>query len=204
LKKKDEDYQRTDQRQNIQRYFKLFAAKFKWENGDKKQAKQDLEWIIKTTLLDTANEKLFLARLYEGLSKAYNDDGEKGNYAFYRNQFIEEYPQLAPFSGIKMQMKLNISGVNDDVIKSVISDLKNCNIEFINNADNNIPSAFIQFNKRGDKYEATINVRGGSGKIIVVNSKLIFKNSSSVGKELALRLFNKGGAIMFETPANNQ
>ncbi len=36
--------------------------------------------------------------------------------------------------------------------------------------------------------------------MIVTNQKLIFKKPEGVGAELALRLFGKGGNIVFETP----
>ena len=40
-------------------------------------AEQTFENILNTALLDTAHEKLFVARLYESLSRNYLHDGEK-------------------------------------------------------------------------------------------------------------------------------
>jgi hypothetical protein len=204
FEKKYEAYQTTDKRENIQRYFKLFAAKFKWENGDKEGAQKDLKWIAKTALLDTATEKLFLGRLYEGLAKGYADNDDNYNFNVYRNSYFDEYPQLAPFSGIRIKMKLNVSGIDDKITKDVISDLKDCNIEFVNEADNNTVVADIDFEKRSDKYEATINVQSVSGKNIVSNGKMIFRNADDAGPELALRLFGKSGAMVFDPPPPNE
>ena len=42
------------------------------------------------------------------------------------------------------------------------------------------------------------NVRSGSGKYVVTNEKVIFKETDGVGKECGLRLFGKGGALVYE------
>ncbi|HEY0298988.1 MAG TPA: hypothetical protein VGB84_07200, partial [Arachidicoccus sp.] len=61
-------YQTTDKRSNIQRYFKLFEAKFNYENGSFTKAKAELENILTNSKVDAENEKLFLGRLYEAAS----------------------------------------------------------------------------------------------------------------------------------------
>ena len=201
FRNKYEDYQRTDNRQNIQRYFKLFAAQFKEENGDEDEALNDYENIVKTTLLDTANEKLFLGRLYEDLSRGYKGyRNEKDNYNLYRNTLLEVYPQLAPFSNVAMPVQLHVTGITDDATNKVINDVKHCNIDF--DTPNNAANANIEFIKKGDKYEAIITVKSAYGKTIVADQKLVFKDTDGVGGELALRLFAKGGALVYEKPAD--
>jgi len=203
FKKKYEAYQQTDKRENVQRYFQLFTAKFKWEDGSKDSARQDFDRILHTTVADTADEKLFIGRLYEGLCTAYKEDGRKSTYSQYRNNLFEVYPQLIPFSGIKMQMLLKTSGADDEVTKKVIEDLKHSSIEWVTSNDGYAPSATITFNKRGNKYEAVINVRSGMNKAVVTNERLIFSKPEEVGGEIALRLFGKGGALVFEAPVQN-
>ncbi|CAN5281093.1 hypothetical protein BH11BAC6_BH11BAC6_17150 [soil metagenome] len=195
--KKYEEYQRTDKRSNIQRYFKLFTAKFKWNNGDEKDALKDFEDIDHTALLDTANEKLFIARLYEGLIKAYDDNGNKNKFSSYSNALFEEYPQLIPFTNMQLAIKLNVSGISDAVTKDVTDEIKDCNINFSSNAFT--PVASIIFNKKGGSYEAVINVLSSSG-INIVSSRLVFKKADGAGKEIALRIFGKGGALVYDPP----
>ena len=192
--KKYEDYQRIDKRRNIQRYFKLFAAKFEWKNGDKKNATKQLEDLDRSVFADTANEKLFIARLYESLARANESNEEK--FPLYSSAVMEYYPQLIPFSGLKPSINLSVSGVDDAVTKKVISDLKDCNINF--NNDNSIANANISFIKRGDTYEALISARSINGKIIANKEPLIFKKTDGVGGEIGLRMFGKGGAVAFE------
>ncbi|WP_153796166.1 tetratricopeptide repeat protein [Foetidibacter luteolus] len=201
FKEKYETYQQKDTRENLQRYFQLFTAKFKWEAGNKSAAREDLDRILNTAVTDTANEKLFTGRLFEGLSKAYEKDGRQSTYGLYRSRLFESYPQLIPFSGIKMQVMLNTAGVDDEITKQVIEELKDANIEWVNANDGYVPVATVTFNKRGNKYEALINVRSGTNKPVVAGERIIFSKPAKVGGEIALRLFGKGGALVFEPPA---
>ena len=84
-----------------------------------------------------------------------------------------------------------------ETTNKVIDDLKDCDINF-DATNNDAPKAFVSFIKKGDKYEAVINVKDESGKPIVSDQKLIFKSTDGVGAELALRLFGKGGSIVYE------
>jgi len=196
--KKYENYQKADNRQNLKKYFRLMTHEMQWENGDKDKALQGYQQMIKEIRLDTSYEKLFLGRLYEGLSKGNDREGNDKDFDFYANSLYEEYPQLLPFSGITIKMKLTTSGITDENTEKVIEELKHCNINWIDDNAANTPVANIAFIKKGDKYEATINVKSGLNKTTVSNEKMIFKNTDGTGKELALRLFGKSGAMVFE------
>ncbi|HEX8462542.1 MAG TPA: hypothetical protein VF623_13975 [Segetibacter sp.] len=196
--KKYEDYQKKDTRKNLQRYFELFTHQMQWMAGDEEDAFQGYQQMVKQVLLDTTTEKLFLGRLYEGLAKGNDEDGTQKDYEFYANALYEEYPQLLPFSGIKIKMKLNAAGVSDEQTGKVLKELKKCKIDWVDDADSNTPIANISFEKRGDKYEATLNVKSGANLPTVSNEKMVFKDTEGAGKELALRLFAKGGAMVFE------
>jgi len=206
FEKKYETYPQVDKRKRIYRYFKLFAARFKFEQDEEDEAVRNCREILDMNnntpgqeyenVIDTATEKLFLARLYEIMALA--DDQGSSLAGEYYNQF----PQLVPFSGIKMKMnKLIIrspeSG-SDDVLNDVMDDLNECNIEFTEDVSVYIPKVTIEFIKKGKTYQALINVTRGDGQQIVTNNQLIFQNPDGVGKEIALRLFGKGGAIKFE------
>lgn len=190
------DYQQTDKRSNIQRYFKLFAAKFKWNNGDEKEALKDFENIDKTSLVDTANEKLFIARLYEGMAKGYDEEGEKNKFTNYSNALFQVYPQLLPYTGIRPSLRLSVSGTDDKITKQIVDEIKDCNINMAPTGPS--PSAIIVFNKKGNSYQAVITVRGTNGLPVVNNQQFIFKNADGAGKEIALRLFGKGGALVYD------
>jgi hypothetical protein len=192
-----ENYLQTDKRTNVQRYFFLFAAKFKWEEGKKQSAKDDFETLAKINLPDGENEKLFLGRLYESLALACDKTEEPQHYDTYRNTLLETYPQLVPFSGITLKMHLSTSGADDAVTQAVVSAIKGCAVQWSDNTPG-MPHASIQFTKKGNRYEAIVQVKAASGDMIVENERLIFRNAAGVGEELALRLFGKGGAVEFD------
>jgi hypothetical protein len=196
--KKYENYQQKDPRTQLQRYFRLIKHDMQWQGGKEKKAFEGYKQLVSEATFDTLNEKLFLARLCQGLAKGNDEDGTQRDYDFYSNAMFETFPQLLPFSGIQIKMKLNTGGLDDDNTAQVIKELKKCNIEWVNEADANTPIATIVFNKVGNKYEATVSVNSGSNKSIVSNEKMIFKQAAGVGTELALRLFGKSGARVFE------
>jgi len=66
----------------------------------------------------------------------------------------------------------------------------------------NIPVANITFDQKGKSYEAIIDVRAANGAPVVSNGQMIFKKADGVGRELALRLFAKGGDKEFEEIKN--
>lgn len=199
------NYYANDDRLRVSRYFKLFIAKFAADNGEEEKARG-----LCRDLLDEAekhsgkasgsnnafeyeNEKLFLARVYELLIATTDDDAERSHY---QDRFFSEFPQLAPFSGEEFRLHLRTFGIEDGEVKAALDELKDCNIDFTEEAG--APQASIAFSKRDKTYEAIVNVVGADGKVIVKDERLLFKPGSGVGKELALRLFGKGGALAFE------
>ncbi len=202
----------TDKRKKIHKYYRLFSAKFKYEDGEQEASAKDCE-----TLLDDINtagqvgvedenavkknyEKLYMARLYEVLAKSYDGIGRDNGIAMAN--YYDEFPQLIPFSGVKMKMKLTTIGLEDENITKVKEDLTSCNIDLTTESNINIPEATIEFEKKGEFYRANINVTTGSGIIVVANGQLVFKSTEGIGKELALRLFGKGGAVKYEAVKN--
>lgn len=196
--KKYDGYQQKDKRSNIQKYFKLFSAKFKYEKGDEEDALKELENIDRKTIADTTSEKLFVARLYENLAQAYTNNGDKTRFSLYSNALMETYPQIVPFAGIPVSMQVSVTGTDDAVTKAVTSEIKGCNINFTDAPNSGTAVARIVFNKKGSSYEALITVHSGSGKLLVNKERLIFKKPDGAGKEIALRLFGKGGAVVYE------
>gem|GEM_PF-3854154 len=75
----------------------------------------------------------------------------------------------------------------------MIDEVKACDIELSDSPD--AAKADVQFLKTGDTYQVMINVTDEYGAPVVVNSELLFKESKGIGRELAMRLFGKGGAV---------
>ncbi|HSQ44913.1 MAG TPA: tetratricopeptide repeat protein [Ginsengibacter sp.] len=188
----------NEKRKNIVRYMQLFYGEFSYEAGDYNESRQTFENILNTALLDTAHEKLFVARLYESLARSYSQDGEKDKAANMKYNFFKEYSQLIPFSGFTIKMNLSVSGLSGSVEKNIIKELKGCDIDFTDETNGNISKAFLNFTTLKNKYQVDYTVTDANGKIIVSQQKMYFKKSDGAGKELALRLFGVGGPVEFE------
>ncbi|MEO8412388.1 MAG: hypothetical protein ABI472_01960, partial [Ginsengibacter sp.] len=148
----------TEKRKNIVRYMQLFYGTFSYEAGDYTESKQTFETILQNALLDTAHEKLFVARLYESLARSYAHDDEKDKADNMKYNFFKEYPQLIPFSGFTIRMNLSTSGISTSMEKNIIKELKDCDINFTGDSGNDIPRAFINFKALKNKYEADYQV----------------------------------------------
>ncbi len=187
-----------EKRPNIRRYMQLFYGNFLYKDGRVKESTTTLEDILYNTLLDTAHEKLFLARLSETLAKDYDDAGEKEKYNTMLAFYFKEFPQLLPFSGFKIKVKLSKSGLDNNETSQVEKELKNCNINWISEGDAPLILARINFEKKKDKYEVDYSVEDNNGRTLIPANKIFFKYAKGVGKELALRLFGVGGPLEFE------
>jgi len=187
----------TERRKNIVRYMQLFYGEFSYEDGRYDESRQTFENTLNTALLDTAHEKLFVARLYESLARSYIKDDEKDKAESMKYNFFKEYPQLIPFSGFTIKMNLSTSPLNSGMEKNIIKELKGCHIDFTNERSNNIPGAYIKLSRLKNKYEADYGVVAADGRVITPLQKMYFKTEDGVGKELALRLFGVGGPVEF-------
>ena len=188
----------SEKRKNIIRYMQLFSGEFSYEKGNHGESKQIFENILYNALLDTAHEKLYLARLYESLSRSYAYDDEKDKSEIMDYNFFKEYPQLVPFSGISMKINLTTSPLNTSMERRIIKELKACHINWTDETADMIPRAFINFSSLKNKYEADYRVTDANGKLIIAPQKIYFKKADGIGKELALRLFGVGGPMEVE------
>ena len=186
----------NEKRPKVQRYMHFFYGSFLIHQGEKESGTKVLENILYNIPLDTANEKLFQARIAETLAKQYEDEGEKAKYNHIISFYLRKYPQLIPFSGIKIKMKLNITGLNNDVTNNIIKELKSCNVTLKEEGYEAL--ANIAFGKNKDKYEIIYSLQNAAGRLIVPDQRILFKKEKGLGKELALRLFGVNGPLEYE------
>lgn len=140
--------QNVDERERVHKYFNFFIAQFYLEDGEYDKAIAEFESVLENEFLDVDNEKLLIARIYEGLSKAYiekdNDEAANENLlAFYTN-----FPQLVPYSDL--EMKFNLEIVNNTLTpeqEGIIEELKNANIDWVEN-DSKWPTLSINITKK--------------------------------------------------------
>ncbi len=196
-----EGLKEKDKRENVKRYFDLFAARMQCNDGNFSEGLATLTNLVENTKLDVGAEKLFLARLYEGLCHAEDEKNNTKEYNGYLNIWYEQYPQLMPYGNLRLRLQLNVGGVENAMTKAVIAELKNCNIDWV---DSDAPSVNIQFETKGNRIQATINTQSAKGKKMVGNQKIVFNKADGVGKEIALRIYNKGGSVVFDNPVSDK
>jgi hypothetical protein len=192
----------NDKRLPIRKYFKLFHTKLKLEDDEEDEARSGAEELLNAIYsnedhrLDTINEKLFLGRLYEVLAITSEDDDDNHKHLKYQNDLLTTFPQLMPFSGITPSIKLTVSGNTDEITEQVIEELKSANVNW--ESQPGIPEVNISINKTGKNYRILYNVINANGKTIIEKGEMIFQAPEGAGKELALRLFGKGGDLKFQ------
>ena len=86
-----------------------------------------------------------------------------------------------------------MEGESDAIITGVVNELKQCNVEWIDQPASKVTTATITFVKKGSTYQALINVKDGVGNSMVTDEQILFKKTDNIGKEIALRLFGIGG-----------
>ncbi|WCO01737.1 hypothetical protein [Psychroserpens ponticola] len=128
---------KDDERERVHKYFNYFIAQFHLENGDYDLAINEFENVLENEFLDTENEILLIARINEALSKAYTEKDDSASANKYLIDFYNNYPQLVPYSSLKM--KFNLKVINKSLTprqEEIIEELKDCNIEWVeNNSD---------------------------------------------------------------------
>lgn len=198
-------YTAYDRRTNVNRYFRLFTAKFLLEQGEEKEAIDEAIKLVnetmpvknsntdRTTKADLSYEKIYAYRLFEILAQSSDNST---NFESYKQKCFELYPQLMLFSGITMKMNVTFKGLqNDAIVERIVSELKDCDIEITD--DVNAPKALIEFSKKGDMYQANYLVLKENNEEQYAAQKIIFKKADHIGQELAMRLFSKGGAVKY-------
>ena len=186
LKKYENEIQNNKQRPKIQRYFQLFVAKLEIEKGNHKTAKKLLEQILQTPDLDAEYEKLFIARTYEALATSSKALDQQSELEFYTNQFYSIYPQLVPYSGLKVAFNIRTNGVED---KTLMKHLKATNISI--NPSSPL-TATLSFGQEGKKKNISCVVVNRDGKTIVAAQKYAYANAEEAALKTAYRLFNMG------------
>ncbi|MBK9284784.1 MAG: hypothetical protein IPM51_10790 [Sphingobacteriaceae bacterium] len=198
-------YAKYDIRKRINPYFRYFEAKFKLEDGEEEDAVQIAQEILReclpsnikedgeTSFIDVENEKLLLARIYEIIANATDDENLKANSISKIQQY---YPQLLAFSEMQAEIYLEYSGLEDEMTEKVKKELKKANVNWTNNIA--AYKARVNFEKKGGFYTAGISVLDEFGNEVVQDGRIVFKDPNLAGKEIVLRILGKGGAVQIE------
>lgn len=172
-------------RPKVRKYFQYFHARLLMKKEEYKEAKKVLDQILLAKNIDVEYEKLFTARIFQAYAEcadAQKDNAERDKWLYRMYQL---YPQLVPFTGLKMNM--NLHAIDNGVIKR----LKECNIRWV--ASSTAPKAFVIFSTKGKTKWMEYFVIDNSGDYIVPRQSCTYKDDTQAGIDLAYKLFNIGG-----------
>lgn len=175
-----------DERDQIQKYFSYFIAKFQLENEEYDLAIQEFEKILKDEYLDPKAEKLLIARIHEGLSIAYDEKGDITAANEHLLAFYINFPQLVPYSGLTMKFNLEVGNTTNDEQKTIIQELKNCNIDWVTN-DVNWPTLKINFVEKEKKQQ--LNYQVVLDNKTTLEGSLELKDSKNLGQLAMFKAF---------------
>lgn len=177
----------TDKRPNVKRYYQLFVGRLLMKKEKFTEAKQQLESILADKGIDREYEKLLLARVYESLIIC-NNELEQDNSNLYQ-QLLATYPQLIPFAGFEIPMRLHSNEKSALEIK-IVKALKNTSISWVDDLGAVAADVNIIFSKRGNisvvQYSTEWNHQA-----IVAPAEVSFTDES-VANWLPLYIFNVG------------
>ena len=184
----------SDPRKNVRKYFLLFVARLKIKEGDYTEAERILNTILRDPTIDPLYEKLFIARTYQALAEVADKKDNTAQAAEWLYRMYQVYPQLLPFSGLKMNLQLQVSGTPDEAF---VARLKDCNINWTNGGIQ-APRAYLSFSKQGNIKLVDYYVLDAGGNYIVPKQRFSYQSSGGGGMAMAYRLFGIGGSVVRE------
>jgi hypothetical protein len=184
-----EQEMKEDRRKYIRKYFRYFVARLRMEKGQYEQANTELNTVLMDPDLDAEYEKLLIARVLQAQAECAEKLKNDRAYNDRMAKLFQYYPQLIPYSGLTMSMRLSVTGAAPP---GFLDRLKNCNINWV--TGNSIPSALavLSFSGTGDKARVSYHVLDARGQIAVASQSLSLKHPDAA-VTLVYRLFNVGG-----------
>jgi len=186
----------NDNRPYIRKYFQLFVARLKMQQGEYKEAKPILDKLLRDPNTDAEYEKLFTARVYQAEAECAKELKNTAGQNDWLYRMYVLYPQLLPYTGMAMNMNLHVSG---EVDKDVEKRLRSCNINWVTNSSIPAPEAYVIFSHKGSRKDVTYYVLDKAGNYVVPKQSFAWQKADETGAALAYRLFNIGGRET-ETP----
>ncbi|HNP17623.1 MAG TPA: hypothetical protein PKL31_04235 [Fulvivirga sp.] len=184
-----EDKMKQDSREGILKYYQYFIAKFQLEDGNYQQAVTSFNKILADKTLDQTYEKLLMARAYEGLSIAFGELDKSKEATENLLKFYNTYPQLVPFSPLKMKFKLHIENRNlSEDQQTIIDAVKRHNIDWVD--ENESSPIIVSINFAMDEGKKVLNYQVRDHLEQKFEGSIEYKAVENPGQQLVYSLFN--------------
>jgi hypothetical protein len=178
----------TDDRKLVLHYYKYFIARLQMRSNNYKEAALLLNEVLLDPTIDTDYEKLLIARTLQAQAECAKELDDEASYKERLYLMYSYYPQLVPYSGMRISMRVLANG---NVDKALQDRLRECNIDWT--TDENAPLVQLHFSAAGDKKKVDLSVTTASGRQIVVPQSFTYKDPLKGAVQLAYRLFDIGG-----------
>jgi predicted negative regulator of RcsB-dependent stress response len=172
----------------IKKYIKLYLAYIYTERGEKSKALQQLDRITDIEYIDDEYEILFLARIYELYARISETEEKRRENLF---NFYRTYPQLVPYSGLRMSFRLEVSSNGTNKTEDIIlKKLQNYNINIAEKTEIDAPKVKITFTNNGKTDMLEFEVIDSSAKTIAPRTKIYYDNTDTATRKLVYGFFN--------------
>lgn len=185
----------ADPRPAVRKYFRYLTARLLMQKDNQEEALRQLNAISPFgTEAQPEYEALLFARKSLALAQLADDADEEKKRDEYLMEVAEIYPQLLPFSEMRVPVRLKIEGTED---KPVVKRLKKCNLEL---APSNGLALIV--NLRFEEVDSNANrvyysVTTSNGRPVVAPQVWTYEKAKpeAAGIELAYRIFGVSGKI---------
>lgn len=185
---KFENASQSDKRILVKKYYKLFLAKLLLKKEKFTEASSILKELLSDPEVDKAYEKLFYARVLEAMIQCSGKLEEESTKLVAA--YTTEYPQLLPFSGIQVAVRLH-SNEKNAVEKEIIASLKKCNIQFTDDLSASAMDVTILFGKKGNSSVIQYSSKWNNN-VIAPETEISYSDAKSIAEKLPLYIFNIG------------
>jgi len=138
------------------------------------KAKEHLSLILADTSLDVINERLLIARTHEAFAKAYDVEGNEEEKDKSMQTFLQTYPQLVPYSDVRMKFHLKVEREQLDTLAQIEEGIANMSFDWQDSEDDSrYPSLILDLEETATGIKANLKMKRNGN--VVMNKDLAFK-----------------------------
>ncbi|RMI19697.1 MAG: hypothetical protein D6681_02765, partial [Calditrichaeota bacterium] len=151
-----------DPRPNLHRYYEYFLGRILQEKGENDLAYDRLTAILRDPDLNQEYEKLLIARIHESCARIAEAEGWEPQQEFHLNMLYYTYPQLIPFSDVRMRFRLHLAPELREspspAVQQALDQLRACNIDFDPPENRRYPEVYLALGQEGTlEYQVMVN-----------------------------------------------
>jgi hypothetical protein len=186
-----EDQLAKEPRERVKKYIRLFLARLYLNEDRETNALEQLDKAYEEiTVEDLSSDYdiLLFARVCEAYAMVYTEQGNETLANEWALKMYRAYPQLMPFSSVKIKMQLQMSGAGKE--REHIEDaLEDCDLNWTDDTDAAAVQVDVIDIEGGTMITYTVHEPGSATSIMNGTLKLDSETNGNEGKIIAYRLF---------------